>query len=257
MTEIVELGRADGRLCGTLAAAVARFLTRSDGQAGPGRQGAAFYHESAPAFEAATRVLRDLNLVARVPRADRPEEAWYCLHALAIDAAAMPGHLATLLPGGDPRVADMLVAFLRIACEFDGLSTARSPFSPPAAYAAALRALASAGYAEPVGDAFAWTGRIAPAMRRAGTWDEACRSRAALAACALDAQAEAAWRTMPQTVRRAHFSHRPVGVVALVETLARCWRDGAWKHGNREAASLPAGHVALARRLIALADGRP
>ncbi|MET0256994.1 MAG: hypothetical protein ABW179_00280 [Methylobacterium sp.] len=256
MVAVVALGNAEGRLCGELAAAIACYLTRGDREAGPGAAGASYYHESEPAFEEATRVLKSFDLVAPVPRADKPDERWYCRHALTLDAGAMPGRLASWIATGDDRLPAVLSAFLTLACGHDGLSAERTPFTPPMAYEAAMRALVRAGYAQGVGSAFRWTDRIAPAMRRIEAWDADGRSLASLREEDRLAQADAAWRSMPETIRRAHFAKRPVPLVPVVEALTMSWRDGAWHPVNRETPAAHAGQIALARRLIELAQGR-
>lgn len=255
MVALVALGSADGRLCGELAASIARYLTRSDEDAGSGGEGASFYHESEPAFEAATRVLIGFGLAAPVRRADKPDETWYCRHALTMDSAAMPGVLASTVADGDERLPALLASFLAIVCMHDGLSSEHAPFSPAPSYAAAMRTLARAGYAQKVGSAFRWTERVAPAMREIQAWDQDGRSLVTLAERERLAQADAAWRSMPETIRKAHFKSRPVALVPVVEALTMSWRDGAWHPVTREPAPVPAGQIALARRLIDLAQG--
>lgn len=256
MVAVVALGSAPGRLCGELAAAIACHLTRSDHEAGPGAEGATYYHESMAAFEEATRVLKGLGLAAPVPRADKPDEDWYCRHALTMDAEAMPGALASAGIDGDVALQAVLGSFLTLGCGHDRLSSERTPFTPPAAYEAAMRALVRAGYAQSVGSAFRWTDKIGPAMREIEAWDENGQSLATLREQDRLAQADAAWRSMPETIRRAHFAKRPVPLVPVVEALTMSWRDGAWHPVTREAPAAPAGQIALARRLIDLAQGR-
>ncbi|GJD84767.1 hypothetical protein HPGCJGGD_2650 [Methylobacterium haplocladii] len=255
MVAVVALGSAQGRLCGELAAAIACHLTRSDREAGPGAHGATYYHESEPAFEEATRVLKDLGLAAPVPRADKPDETWYCRHALTMDSEAMPGALASAVIDG-ARLEAVLSAFLTLACCHDRLPSERTPFTPPTAYEAAMRALVRAGYAQGVGTAFRWTDKIGSAMCRIEAWDENGQSLATLRERDRLAQADAAWRSMPETIRRAHFAKRPVPLVPVVEALTMSWRDGAWHPVDREAPVAPAGQIALARRLIELAQSR-
>ncbi|GEP11081.1 hypothetical protein [Methylobacterium gnaphalii] len=253
MVALVALGHAQGRLCGELAAAIARFLTRGDQEAGPGMQGASYYHESEPTLEEATRILKDLGLVRPVPRADKPDETWYCRHALTVDAQAMPDALALAISATDER---LLTSFLALACGYDGLSSERTPFTPATEYKAAMRALARAGYAQSVGSAFRWTDQVATAMRQVDAWDEQGRCIASLREQERLAQADAAWRSMPETIRRTHFAKRPMRLVPVVEALTMSWRDGAWHPIDREPPPAPAGQIALARRLIDLAQGR-
>ncbi|GLS43045.1 hypothetical protein [Methylobacterium brachythecii] len=239
-----------------MAAAIARYLTRGETEAEPGSEGSTYYHESEPAFEDATRMLKDLGLVQPIPRADKPDESWYCRHALTVPCEAMPALLACSISDDDGRIDALLSAFLAIACQHDGLSSERAPFTPPADYRAALRALARAGYAQSVGSAYRWTDKAGRAMERIEAWDQHGRSLATLREEDRLAQADAAWRTMPETIRRAHFGKQPVRIVPVVEALTMSWRDGAWHPVTREASAASDGQIALARRLIDLAQGR-
>ncbi|MCE4225492.1 hypothetical protein HCU64_17195 [Methylobacterium sp. C25] len=245
-----------GRLCGELAASIARYLTQGDTEAEAGSEGATYYHESEPAFEDATRILKEFGLVRPVPRDDKPDETWYCRHALTMSCETMPARLACAIPADDERIEALLSAFLAIACQHDGLSSERAPFTPPSDYRAALRALARAGYAQAVGSAYRWTDKTGPAMERIEAWDQQGRSLATLREEDRLAQADAAWRTMPETIRRAHFGKQPVRVVPVVEALTMSWRDGAWHPVTREVPAVSDGQIALARRLIDLAQGR-
>lgn len=255
MVAVVALGSAQSRLCGELAGAIASYLTRSDCEVGTGRCGATYYHESEPAFEEATRVLKDLGLVEPVRRADKPDERWYCRHALTVDAAEMPGILAATLGDGDARLPALLAAFLTIACGHDGLSSERTAFTAPPAYQSVLQTLTRAGYLQGIGSAFRWTEKIAPIMRAIDAWDASGRSYATLREEDRLAQAAAAWHSMPDTIRRTHFAKRPVALVPVVEALTMSWRDGAWHPVDRQAPAAPHGQIALARRLIELAQG--
>jgi hypothetical protein len=254
--ELVALGSVQGRFCGELAAAIALFLTRGEAEPEAGSEGATYYHESEPALEQATRVLKSLGLVRPVPRADKPDETWYCRHALTMPCEGMAALLACSIAPDDERIDALLSAFLAIACQHDGLSSERAPFTPPDAYRNALRALSRAGYAQAVGSAYRWTDKVGPAMERIDAWDHAGRSITTLREEDRLAQADAAWRTMPETIRRAHFGKQPLRLVPVVEALTMSWRDGAWHPVTHEAPTASDGQIALARRLIDLAQGR-
>lgn len=168
MAEIVHLGSQAGRLTGELAAALAVVLTQRD--ANPGRKGSKFFHGFEADLEVAHHALVSVGVFAASPEgpSPMPPEAWH--FELAMDADQMPEFVANRIEDGDGRQAVMLDAFLRVACRQAGLPTSHHPFSPAPAFARAMVALARAGYAERVGDAFKWTDRIGPAMRHARLW---------------------------------------------------------------------------------------
>lgn len=256
MATVTRLGSADGRLCGVLAAAIAHWVTRPAKNAEPGRTGAEFYHCSMSSFEHATVVLRDLGVLEPLPRADKPNETWYCEHALTIDADAMPDHLADRIGDGDARLAHVIECFVGLACDVGEMSDERAAFVPPACFRDAMQALSRAGYADRTGDGYRWTDKIGPAMQANYLWDEKLRSHSTLARDSTAAEAEFAWRTMPETIRNAYFSHRPVTLFDLTKVVARCWRDEKWQpHAGGD--SMRVGEAKqLAERLIEIASGR-
>jgi hypothetical protein len=247
MAEIVDLGSAEGRLCGELAAALARYVAHRDKAAGSPRRGALTLEDgSGRDVRAANALLEALGVAVR-------DAAGHGVR-LAMHAVDMPDALAAALQDGDPRVRGVIETFLTVACGYDSLSDARTPFAPPAPYLPALRALARLGYARRIGADFCWTDHIGPAMRAAHLWDESLQSNAATGAAALSAEAETAWRTMPDTIRRAYFAARPVPLMDFVKVLARSWKSGQWHSYRADARFELAGQVDLARRIIALAD---
>ena len=223
MAKITQLGSSEGRLCGVLAAAIARHVTAADKAAGAGRKGARFEHYFTSTLERATLALAHLELA--VPTSQpRKKNIPAHEHALAMDADTMGDFVAANVSDGDDRLAEALAAFVGVACDFGGLSTEREPFTPPPPYVEAMRTLTRFGYAELVGDQYRWTDQIGPAMRASYFWDEELRSGATLARDALEAEAQAAWRTHagydPPTVLLAPSSRLPefcLGVMRLLE----------------------------------------
>jgi hypothetical protein len=122
----IESGSSEGRLCGELAAAMTRELTRHDKSAGQGRKGSTFNHSSTYVFERAHEALEAVGVFARVPQQDTR-----ALFAFTMDADQMPDFLANTLQDGDARVSQMLSAFVGIVGDVGGLSSERSPFLPP------------------------------------------------------------------------------------------------------------------------------
>ena len=178
MTDVTSRDNPEGRLCGVLAAAIARHVTALDEEAGPGRKGAVFVHFFVSSFEHAAETLEALGLLVKERRdnpsgRDQPE----CPHVLAMDAEAMPDFVAGIVGPGDERIPDTIGSFVAVACEYAGLSSERAPFVPPPQFKDAMRALARFGYAEAVGDTYRWTGLIGPAMREFHFWDDALNGK--------------------------------------------------------------------------------
>lgn len=254
MAEVIEFGSEDGRLCGELAAAVVRYVTQGDKHAGPGRKGSTFFHGFAGDFEAAHEALVGLGVFVRVPEENKPDGSASRPFAFTMDADEIPHFLTVAIENGDPRLAGMLDAFVGIACRYDGLSDERSLFRPPVTYLKAMWALARSGYAERVGDQYRWTNLIAPAMRAAFLWDEELQSYSALSRDEEEAEAEAAWRTMPETIRHTYFSSRPIDLIAFARILAVSWKDGKWHPFKSDDRVTLVGQIALAKRISKCAD---
>ena len=164
MSKVVPLGRSEGWLCGVLASSIVSQLTT-------GKKGATIYAGYESTIVDAILVLAKLGLLSRRPRDDRPDLIQFCDYALNYDGAEMPDVLAATLADGDERVADMLAAFVQIACGFGRLPDVRVAFSPPDEYRASLGPLTRHGYAEQLGDMFRWTDKMIPTMRRTHLWD--------------------------------------------------------------------------------------
>jgi hypothetical protein len=251
MVGIMKRGSSDGRLCGELAAALARRVTILDER--QGSKGAAFYHDSTSAFEATTAVLTKFGLLEPVADDERPGETWYCLHALTMDADDMPNSLARTVPDGDDRLFDLLVAFLKVFCQYDSLSDRRTLFSPPRFLLPAMRHLARLGYAATTADQFRWTELVEPAMQAALVWDENSVGFADARRQKVEAEAKLAWRTMPETIRSGYFSTRPLNRLVIVTLVRQCWNGEVWT--SPEEISDVTNQFELAYLLIRIANG--
>lgn len=263
MSEITTLGNLYGRLCGELAAALARRVSklqyRSDwtvieNVVKPGLKGAAIYHDSMSAFEASTVALTSYGLLVPVPRDDKPGETWFCLHALTMDADAMPDHLASSVRDGDDRLPNLLEAFLRVFCGYDSLSDRHSFFTPPDYLTAPMSMLARTGYAEKAGDQFRWAAKIGPAMQAAYVWDEHLVSFSERDEIDVETNARLAWQTMPDALKQAIRS-RKVSVLEVTKILALGWRDSQWYTFRfDDPATLRDTDLPMARRLFEIAE---
>jgi hypothetical protein len=229
---MTEPSNFEGRLCGELAAAIARYVTTLDGGTNSGRKGATFYHYSYSAFEAATRALQSFALLAPA-HAERPDGP----QALTMDADDMPDRLGRLVGSNDPRLPKLIEAFVLVACDYGGLPHTRAPFSCPDAYLEAVRLLERSDYVESVGDQHRWTAKIGPAMRAAVFWNDDDMDRTDLAEAETEREAEEALRTMPDAIRNA-FMDSPDDVLSWYAVLCKCWKDGRWQ-------DLQPGHVVL------------
>ena len=195
-------------------------------------------------FEAAHAALERIGVLLPRMDADGSIRPYF-----TVDAAEMPNFLAGSVDEADERMEELLAAFLRVACGYDGLSDERDCFTPPPTFAIVMQHLVGSGYAVRDGSLFRWTERVTPAMRSAGLWNEAGQSLQLLATAEREAEADLAWRTMPDTLRESIQSSR-IGFFELVKVLALSWRDGAWHEFKRDSYFELAGQVTLARALI-------
>ncbi len=257
MAQTIILGHPDGRLCGEMAASVAAFLTKSTEVSAPGCNGAQFYHWYTSSFEKAVVVLLALGVITPRPPEERPHETFHCWHELTLDCEAMPDFLARKGGPGAELFGQTLSMFIDVGCNYTELSEERSPFAPPAMFARAMSGLARRGYAEHTNGEYFWTDKIGPVMQGNWLWDDNLCSYKTLERDETEAMAELAWRTMPVTIRNAHFSKRPVELPRFIRTLNRCWKDGKWHPTSQEdSVGMPSGGINLARRIIEIADGR-
>jgi hypothetical protein len=247
---MVETGDVEGRLCGELAASIARLVTRD------GRKGEAFYHESTSDREAATVALTRFGLLAPVPPADWPSETWYCLHALTMDADAMPEYLAGRVGKDDSRFAEMLHAWLLVVWDDSGespmLAMRREPFDCLEIHRNVARALAETGYLESVATQYRWTDKIGPAMVAAYFWNEDFESLAEIEQRQLEAESDEIVRTMPDKVAEIFRDHAH-NLLGVWVVLGKLWRGGMWRldapSENEHDIDLPGGTV-LAGRVL-------
>ncbi|WP_213288463.1 hypothetical protein [Bradyrhizobium sp. sGM-13] len=255
---MVETDGIEGRLCGELAASIVRHLTKHSQDGPPRRKGATFYHDSMTAFEEATATLTKFGLLAPVPRADKPGETWYCLHALTMDADAMPEFLAGRVRKDDPRFAKMLEAYLGVVCGYGDppMPTGREPFDCREIHRNAARALAEAGYLEPVGAQYRWTDKIGPTMVAGHFWNEDFKSLAEIEERQLESESDEIVRTMPDEIVEIFKDHAD-DPLSLTVVLNNLWRDGAWQPdallpegGYQWIAPSPGGGIILARRVL-------
>jgi hypothetical protein len=254
---MVETSGFEGRLCGELAASIVRHLTKHSQGGPPGCKGATFYHDSMTAFEEATGVLTKFGLLAPVPRADKPGETWYCLHALTMDADAMPEYLAGRVGKDDPRFAKMLEAYLGVVCGYGDppMPTGRAPFDCLEIHCSAARMLAEAGYLVPVGGQYRWTDKIGPTMVAGYFWNEDFDSLAEIEERQLESESDEIVRTMPDRIVQIFRDHAD-DPISLTVVLCKLWRDGAWRldalpESGNEQVTLPGGGIVLARRVLA------
>ncbi|WP_213288464.1 hypothetical protein [Bradyrhizobium sp. sGM-13] len=244
---MMETGDVEGRLCGELAASIARHVTLH------GHKGEAFYHETTSDREAATVALTKFGLLAPVPRADMPGEIWYCEHALTMDADAMPEYLAGRVGKDDPRFAELLQAWLWVVCDSASpMSTRREPIDCLEIHRNVARALAETGYLEPVGAQYRWTDKIGPAMVAAYFWNENFESVEEIEQRELEAASDEIVRTMPDLVVEIFRDH-PHNLLGMWVVLGKLWRDGMWRldapSENEHDIDVPGGTV-LAGRVL-------
>lgn len=246
MANVTALGSLKGRLCGELAAALARRLTKS------GHRGDSFYHDSTSAFEAATAALTKFGVLAPVPRADRPGEIWYCLHELTIDAADMPNYLAPNIHESEIHLSELLEAFLSVFGYYDYLPDRREFFSAPEYLVSSLKMLAKTGFAERLGDQFRWTDQIGPAMQATSLWDENFISTSDADTTSFEEDARLAWQTMPELLKVSIRSGQ-VTFVQFVKILALGWKEGRWVAYRLDDRATLKGETMLAQRIFELA----
>lgn len=255
MSTVVVIGGAQGRLCGELAAVLAHYVTRHSGTGTPGRKGAPVAKTLGGDFERAEATLTALGVIETMDEHGKHSRATPP-RVLALDADDMPDALARTIGDGDPRLPRAIEAFLGVACCYGGLSAERATFTPPKEYRPAMRALSRLGYAERLHEQFRWTDLIGGAMRSAILWNKDLQSYSTILWDEETAEAERAWRTMPDTVLRTYFSTRPVNFIGFAKTLALSWRSGQWHPFKADAPVAQRVSFSLADRIIKYADER-
>lgn len=248
MSKVLDIGTLEGRMCGHLAASLCRFFS------GPAGKKGGFVMRTCPSdWEAAERALLDIGVMhMEQVGADRP----LTMAVFSMDADEMPDFLAASIGNGDPRIARLIETFVAIACggyEQFPLPESHDWFKPPPHYESAMRWLAHHGYAERNGEMFRWTEAIGPAMRAWYLWTDDGQPLADAETARLDEESRLAWSSMPDTLKRAIKLNR-ISFNDLVKALALGWRDGQWRAYTTDEHFELSGQLALARRIIELAD---
>jgi hypothetical protein len=147
---------------------------------------------------------------------------------LTIDADRVAQFVADRSRAGQitlPPIDDVLAAWISCADQLGHASPRRLPFIPHDDIRSVMDALATLGYAEPLGDAFMWTDKIGRAMQMSGDWDENNLSHQELEERDVDLEMRAALVTIPADVRHAALTDNQI---AVVKALAARWVDGVW-----------------------------
>jgi len=167
-------------------------------------------------FEGACRMLRELGLATYEDK-------------LVIDADRVAQFITDRSRAGQitlPPIDDVFGAWIWLfANQWDHASARRLPFVPHEDIRPVMDALATSGYAKPLGNAFIWTDRIGPAMQMSGLWDENNLSREELEEREIDLEMREALASIPEDVRHAALGDNQI---AVVRALAARWVDGAW-----------------------------
>src|SRR4051812_9368995 len=100
----VTLGNLEGRMCGHLLAAVALFVTQHQKEAGSGERGLFIDNQDMGDWKFAAGVFKRLGIMVTAPGA--------LFARFDMDAVEMPDYLAATMAPGDPRVADVIEAFV-------------------------------------------------------------------------------------------------------------------------------------------------
>ena len=258
MVDAVETGSADGRFCGVFAAAMMWDVTQSHfdpryqgaGQARPGRKGAQVPEWFGRVHTQAFAVAVMLGLLEEAPQ-QTPGDY---LRALTMDADAMPGYLAATFRNGSVALPRMTEAFVSVSDHYGRLPSERSLFLPPPCYVRATQSLGRRGYTGCVGDHYRWTDQVGPHMQAATLWNEQLQPYPTPHREAEDAEAELAWRTMPDTIRRTCFGPGWFDRFAFIRILALSWYGGTWHPFRQPDAFELSGQVTLAKRIKELVD---
>jgi hypothetical protein len=234
------------KLYGELAASLVRAATDGwEPGAVPVRAGAQLDDRgSQSAFEAACFMLAQLGLATAGRK-------------LAIDADRVAQFVTDRSRAGQiklPPVDDVFAAWISCADHFGRASAWRVPLVPHDEIGPVMDALAALGYAKPLGNAFIWAGKIGPAMRMSGLWDENNLSRQELEERDVELDMRKALAAIPEDVRHAALNGNEIEVV---KALAARWVDGVWLPDTAdEAPWWRLGAVAAeARRLVEMVQG--
>jgi len=195
-------------------------------------KGAGVQHDSMSAFEAACGVLLSFGIAVPLganlepmTESGRPCGVCRITHDVPEIRRLLQDEPGPVWPG----LADVVLAFLRVTTEFEGVPTPRGPFNPPGGFDAIFQSLVRCGYAEAAGGGVRWTLKMAPQMRALYAWDDENDSREEFEQTEVDRM----WRTLPIKVRRAFFTGGPVDVLSLAMVVETFWVDGEWRYIDR------------------------
>ncbi|MEP2101223.1 MAG: hypothetical protein ABJP02_07665 [Parasphingorhabdus sp.] len=166
MSQINEIGSFEGRLCGNLAAALAKLCCRNGER---GEKGSSVPSLDLGDFQNAQDALNDIGVMEEVARNSN-----YRVLAFSMDADAMPDFLAQKTETDDKRISILIEAFIGLACGYGDalLPDVRGWFHPPVQYVQSMKWFARTGYAERKESEFRWTEKIAPAMQANYYWKQ-------------------------------------------------------------------------------------
>lgn len=249
MAEPLPLGTIEGHLCGHLAASLCRFFAGHSGN----QKGRSIMQSCSGDWIVAEEALLAIG-VMHVPPIDNDGKKE--LPVFSMNAEEMPSFVTTFIFEGDPRIPQMIQAFVAIACggyEKHPLSDRREWFDAPPHYLIAMKWLTRLGYAERNRGTFRWTEKIAPAMRAGYLWNEEGFPFWEAEEAEQQAECELIWATMPDTLKHS-LKTGAVGLWDLVKILALGWRDGQWHTYEPDQRIELAGQVTLAQRLLELAE---
>lgn len=244
MKDNQEISSEETMTLGLLAAALIIQLTKGNTDTGPVRKGTLFSHNFDSSFEVATSALERLGVIASTGSEQLSTDQFQ----LTMNVEEIPQFLEESEFCTAGTFSETLSAFVNIACYFGGVSSERSPFSPPENYERSLSALAELGYLKKTADQYCWKDKISTAMTACYLWDDGLASYDTQHKDSVCSEALLAWNTMPLTMRRAHFSEEVIDRLSLARTLSRSWKDGKWTEVTQNE------YMYISKRLFDLAD---
>lgn len=242
MSQTILLGSSEGRLCGVLAAALPAGRLR-------GEELLASWQVHLSTFQSVAIIFDKLDLLE-----PNPSGLIWIDPILKYNVAEIEDLLAIAVPNGDERVGELLLAFVGAACRYYGVSDEHEAFSVDPPLLPAFEELARHGYVQKTEEKFVWTDKIGPIMRAEDLWNEELISYKTLERKAVHSEAQVAWSTMPEAIKREQLSQRPKDLRPLYDVLARHWRDGRWQDPIDKVSVKDHRHlIAVARRIAELA----
>lgn len=244
------------RLYGELAASLVLATTDCWAPgAAPARAGAQLHDLCQTAFRNACDMVAKLGLATN--EHGTVIHHWSTQMKLAIDADRVAQFVTDRSRAGQitlPPIDDVFAAWISCADHRGHASARRVPFVSHDDIRLVMDALATLGYAKPLGNAFIWTDRIGPAMQMSGLWEENNRSRQELEEREVDLDMRAALASIPEDVRHSALTGNEI---AVVKALAARWVDGAWLSDTVDVAPWYRlmAVAAEAKRLVELVQG--